>query len=330
MSSLQENQIKMAVDEGNLSTKVPYIMCVDDEPDNLDILEIHLKKAGCECCSFLSGDLALEYINNKNNKRPDVILLDIMMPGTDGIAVLKELKKNPETAHIPVILQTSMKGEEKTVEGIEAGAYYYITKPYPHSVITSIVKSAVHEKRESEELKGELVNLNSIIKNIKNSEFEIQTFNEARRLANYLARFTAEPSKYVVSLTALMINAIEHGNLGLGFEEKNRLITEREYDQEIEKRLNDPENMKKKVRVELRREPDDSFSVTIEDEGQGFDWSEYVDFDPTRVTDPNGRGIAMAFIMNPEGIKYFGKGNKVLYKIPNVENEDDASTTQAS
>lgn len=315
MNSLSENQIKLAVDEGNLSVKIPYIMCVDDQPDNLDILEIHLKKSGCKCITFLSGDLALEHINDASNTLPDVILLDIMMPGTDGIEVLKILKADARTAHIPVILQTSMKGEEKTVEGIEAGAYYYLNKPYQHAVIKSVVKSAIQQSKKSEEIRDELFNINSIIKNIRSSSFEIQNFSEARSLANYLARFTDEPSKYVVSLTALMINAIEHGNLAIGFEEKNRLISEQRYDEEIEARLNTDQNKNKVVRVDLRREHDDSFSITIEDEGIGFDWIEYIDFDPTRVTDPNGRGIAMAFIMNPGNIQYYGNGNKVVYKI---------------
>ncbi len=319
MSTLQENQIKIAVAEGNLMEKTPYVMCVDDEPDNLDILEIHLKKAGYECKLFESGDLALDHIADDSNKKPDVILLDIMMPGKDGIQVLKILKANDKTSHIPVILQTSMKGEEKTVEGIEAGAFYYITKPYPHSVVTSIVKSAIQGKKDTDGLVGELGNLNSIIHNIKSSSFEIKDFSEARKLANYLARFTEEPSKYVVSLTALIINAIEHGNLNIGFDEKNRLITEKLYDQEIERRLESNDHKHKRVKVDLRKDLDGTFSVLIEDEGRGFDWSEYINFDPTRVTDPNGRGIAMAFIMNPDGIRYYGSGNKVVYKIKKPE-----------
>lgn len=316
MTAFQENQVKMAVDEGHISSKIPFAMCVDDEETNLEILDMHLKKAGfkCECC--LSGNEALDYLKTTKEK-PDVILLDIMMPGIDGIEVLKRIKSNPETKDIPVIMQTAVTQETKNVEGIESGAYYYITKPYSHSVLVSIVKSAMKEKLQSEELKGEVVTLNVIIDNIKSCSFEVQRFDEARKLANYLARFSNNPGKYVVGLTSLLVNAIEHGNLELGYEDKNKFLKESLYDEEIEERLKNPVFKERKVIVEIfRKEKEGIYSVVIKDEGRGFNWQEYLDFEPTRMIDPNGRGIAMAKIMNPKGIEYWGKGNVVVYKMP--------------
>ena len=118
MSNALENQIKMTVDEANVSTKQPLALCVDDEETNLEILQMHLKKAGINSVNCLSGDEALEYL--QNNEKPDVVLLDIMMPGKDGIEVLKILKADKNLSRIPIIMQTAIAQEEKTIEGIES------------------------------------------------------------------------------------------------------------------------------------------------------------------------------------------------------------------
>lgn len=316
MSSNLDNQIKLAVDEGNVSNRQPFVVCVDDEETNLEILELHLGKAGFDCKTIAYSEIGLEFIKNNYNKI-DVVILDIMMPGLDGISILKQLKSDPKTTKIPVIMQTAMTGEQKTVEGIEGGAYYYITKPYSHSVLTSIVKSALKEKRETDNLKSEVVSLYNVVDNINSCSFEIKTFEEARKLANYLSRFSADPNKYIVGLTALIVNAIEHGNLELGFEAKQKLLIENKYDEEIEKRMKNPNYSKKKVNIELRRKhQEDIYHVIIKDEGKGFNWRDYIDFDPTRMADPNGRGIAMANIMSPGAVEYLGNGNIVIYNMP--------------
>jgi DNA-binding response OmpR family regulator len=314
--SKQDNQIKLAVDEGSVSTRTPFVVCIDDEETNLEILEIHLKKSGFDCKTIAYSEIGLDFIKS-NHDKIDIVILDIMMPGMDGITVLKELKADPRTSKIPVIMQTAMTGEQKTVEGIEAGAYYYITKPYSHAVLTTIVKSALKEKRESDVLKTEVFSLYNVIENVRSCTFEIRNFADARKVANYVARFSADPNKYIVGLTALLINAIEHGNLELGFEFKHRLLIENKYDEEIEKRMRSPVYADRKVVVELQRKDSEGiYTVIIKDEGKGFNWQDYKDFDPTRMADPNGRGIAMANIMSPGAVEYWGNGNMVFYKMP--------------
>ncbi len=310
------NQIKKAVDESNVSTRAPFIVCIDDEETNLEILEIHLKKAGLECKAIAYSEIGLDYIK-ENFDRIDVIILDIMMPGMDGITLLKHLKADPKTEAIPVIMQTAMTGEQKTIEGIEAGAYYYITKPYSHAVLVSVVKSALREKRESDGLKTEVSSLQNVAENFRSCSFELKTFSEARRVANYISRFSADPNKYIVGLTALLVNAIEHGNLNMGFESKQKLLLENNYEEEINKRMQNPVFADKRVTVEMhRRDPEGIYAVVIKDEGKGFNWQDYMDFDPNRMTDPNGRGIAMANIMLPGAVEYWGRGNMVIYKMP--------------
>ncbi len=103
------------------------IMVVDDHPDVVDILRITLESKGFNVrCAYSGKDLfaGLEEL------KPDLIILDIMMPETDGLKVLARLRENSDTASIPVILLTAMVQQEDVIEGYKTGADYYIMKPF--------------------------------------------------------------------------------------------------------------------------------------------------------------------------------------------------------
>ncbi len=103
------------------------ILVVDDEPDILNLLEYNLKKAGYAVLQAKDGPEAIELAVRK---KPDLILLDVMLPDMEGTEVLKRLKSSDAVAHIPVIMLTA-KGEEiDKVVGFELGAEDYITKPF--------------------------------------------------------------------------------------------------------------------------------------------------------------------------------------------------------
>ncbi len=103
------------------------IMVVDDHPDVVDILRITLESKGFKVrCAYSGKDLfaGLEEL------KPDLIILDIMMPEMDGLKVLTRLRENSNTASIPVILLTALVQQEKIIEGYKTGADYYISKPF--------------------------------------------------------------------------------------------------------------------------------------------------------------------------------------------------------
>ena len=103
------------------------IMMVDDNPEVVEVARITLEGKGFNVkCAYSGKDL----FAGLEEQKPDLILLDIMMPQMDGFEVLTRLKCNPATASIPVILQT-VKGEpEDVLEGYKKGAAYYLTKPF--------------------------------------------------------------------------------------------------------------------------------------------------------------------------------------------------------
>tara|TARA_R110001592_G_scaffold25555_3_gene96946 strand:+ start:6872 stop:8299 length:1428 start_codon:yes stop_codon:yes gene_type:complete len=103
------------------------VLVVDDIPANLDVLIGALEKAGFSVLVAKSGATAIDIATRE---RPDVILLDIGLPGMDGIEVCRHLKAAPETAAIPVIFLTADTSKERIVEGIQAGGVDYVTKPF--------------------------------------------------------------------------------------------------------------------------------------------------------------------------------------------------------
>lgn len=102
-------------------------MVADDERDIAGLLALNLEMAGYEVHAAHDGQAALEAIQRE---LPDFVLLDVMMPRMDGFEVLRRLKADPETCDIPVIMLTAKAGDADVWRGWEAGASYYVTKPF--------------------------------------------------------------------------------------------------------------------------------------------------------------------------------------------------------
>ena len=103
------------------------LLVVDDEPDILSILVYQLSKEGFRVSTSVNGQSA---IATAAEERPDLVILDLMLPGIDGYEVLKRLRQNEATASIPVILLTARREEEERLRGFEYGADDYVTKPF--------------------------------------------------------------------------------------------------------------------------------------------------------------------------------------------------------
>jgi two-component system phosphate regulon response regulator PhoB len=103
------------------------LLVVDDEPDILSILVYQLSKEGFRVSTAVNGQSA---IATAAEERPDLVILDLMLPGIDGYEVLKRLRQNEATESIPVILLTARREEEERLRGFEYGADDYVTKPF--------------------------------------------------------------------------------------------------------------------------------------------------------------------------------------------------------
>ena len=103
------------------------VLVVDDDDDNVQIVSAILCERGYEVRIARDGQSALESVLEQ---RPDVILLDVMMPGVHGMQVLGHLKRGPKSASIPVVMVTAKIQDEDVLAGYQSGADYYITKPF--------------------------------------------------------------------------------------------------------------------------------------------------------------------------------------------------------
>jgi diguanylate cyclase (GGDEF)-like protein len=123
--------------------KKKRILVVDDHEDNIELLRARLEARGYEVEGASDGQAALDAVNRTC---PDLILLDVMMPKMDGMEVVKRLKSNKALPFIPVIMQTALDSTENKVEGLDAGADDYITKPINFAELEARVNSLLRIK----------------------------------------------------------------------------------------------------------------------------------------------------------------------------------------
>jgi DNA-binding response OmpR family regulator len=122
----------------------PYrILVVDDEPDLLILLEEHLRQEGYDVLTATTG---MQAITKAREERPDIILLDVMMPGVSGFDVCNILQDFPETADIPVIFLTAVAETKRKVMGLNLGADDYITKPFDLHELAARVQAALRPR----------------------------------------------------------------------------------------------------------------------------------------------------------------------------------------
>ncbi len=105
----------------------PVIAALDDEADILELLRVSLQKAGYSFEGFLEPEGLFRYLARE---RPGLILLDLMLPGTDGLEICRQIRRSPDLASIPIIMLTARGDEADKVVGLELGADDYVTKPF--------------------------------------------------------------------------------------------------------------------------------------------------------------------------------------------------------
>ncbi|MFO1242241.1 MAG: response regulator [Rickettsiales bacterium] len=288
------------------------ILAVDDEEFNLDILVEYLEAESYTVVQATNGQEAWK----KLEENPDVavILLDRMMPVMDGMAFNAKIKDDKRFKDIPVIMQTAAAAQHEVEEGIKAGVFYYLTKPYRREMMMGIVRSAILHGESLHTISEQLDKNISVLGLMRHGTFQFQTLEQAHVLASFIAQCCPVPTSASLGLSELMVNAVEHGNLGITYAEKSALIQSGTWQQEVERRQAVPENQMKFAKLEYHLDGD-LLLIRIKDEGKGFDVSRYLNIDPLRATHPNGRGIAMARLTSFDDLEYIGPGNEVLCTI---------------
>lgn len=136
----------------------PRVLLVEDEPDIAEIVQYNLLKEGFQVEIHGRGDSALEAIRKRP---PDILLLDLMLPGLDGLELTRTLKRDPATAGIPLVMLTAKGEEVDRIVGLELGADDYLTKPFsPRELILRL--RAVLRRKSSDAPAGEILEAGAI------------------------------------------------------------------------------------------------------------------------------------------------------------------------
>jgi len=181
----------------------PVILAVDDTPENLDVVK-GILAANYTIKAAINGQMALKIVEKQT---PDLILLDIMMPGMSGYEVCEALKSNPDTRDIPVIFLTAMDQTTDESKGFDLGAADYITKPVNPPILESRVKTHLALKHAMDELHGAY----DIIKQQKDRMQEELNVGHTIQMSMVPMEFPAFPSRPEFDLHGLLKPAREVG-----------------------------------------------------------------------------------------------------------------------
>ena len=116
------------------------IYCVEDDESVRELIVYALQSSGFEASGFVTAD---EFFPALKNSLPDLVLLDIMLPGIDGMEILRQLRKNPQTEHLPIIMLTARTSEYDKITGLDSGADDYVAKPFGVMELIARIKAVL-------------------------------------------------------------------------------------------------------------------------------------------------------------------------------------------
>lgn len=292
------------------------VLVVDDQHSILEFLKDVLEGERYEVITADNGVSALELFQEH---RPFFTLTDITMPGMTGLELLSQIKELDEGA--VVMLMTGAGSETFAVEALRRGAANYFQKPIDiNELINTFARYAtLATDYDAEYIALEFLKFEKLELTIANN---LEHVNRAiQMLTDHAAAVFPLSEIYTLrfGLYEMLINAVEHGNLGITYDEKSRALEENRLNELIKERSSDPERAQKRVWVTCEISPD-GFGCSIKDEGKGFDHSKYSAVqDPAALfeqvgTSLHGRGLVLTRLQFDE-VSYNDQGNEVhIYK----------------
>lgn len=295
------------------SNKRWNLLVIDNNQEAVDYLENILEDSPYNVHKYQDGEEAFNVLLNEPDKFSAIILGQEIL-NMHGIYLLHKISSCSSLKIIPVIMEASTGTIEEMEICIRAGVRYYLPKPVDKTQLPAIIETAIRDQeryRTAEQSVWKTRPLSTLI----NATFKLQTLSEAQAITTLLANECPNPRLAAVGISEILINAIEHGNLGITYNEKTKLHEDAQWLAEIERRLTLPQNENKYVTVVFTK-TQGHISIRISDEGDGFDWRQFQAIDSSRLFDNHGRGLIMARSLSFESMIYHGNGNDVECMIP--------------
>ncbi len=279
------------------------ILIVDDEPSIRELLSVMLTDRGYTISAASDGMEGFELFKSFN---PDIAITDVRMPRMDGLTLTKQMKQLRDD--IDVIVMTGFGTEELVIEALRAGASNYLKKPIDFKDLLRILENTLFKRKHRERLdiKRDVVTREEKTIVIGN------TISDVWGVVNQIILniHSETPHGILEGLRAglyeIIINAIEHGNLGITYEQKTEALARSAYLEIIEEKARAAEEAGKKVTIHSKYDKE-RLSVEIRDDGAGFNIHDLPDvLHPEMIMSAHGRGILLTNL-------YF---DKVLYREP--------------
>lgn len=137
-----------------------HVIVVEDDEDIQQLIEYNLLKAGYSVHCTASGE---EGLDMARAEKPDLVLLDLMLPGMDGIAVCRSLKADPNTAAVPVVMVTAKGEEVDIVKGLELGADDYVTKPFSPKILLARVGAVLRRQKRRQRSEDDVIRIHDLV-----------------------------------------------------------------------------------------------------------------------------------------------------------------------
>lgn len=289
------------------------LLVIDNNHDAVHYLQDLLDNSPYTIVSTSDGEEGFNLLL-KEPEQFSAIILGQNILNISSVSLVHKINSCSPLKTIPIIMEAGTGTIEEMEICIRAGARYYIPKPVDKKILPEVIATAIRDQeryRDAEHLVWNARPLNTMI----DATFKIQTLHDAQVLSALLANECPNPRLAAVGISEILINAIEHGNLGITYLEKTKLHETAEWLAEIDRRLLLPANRHKTVKVVFHK-TGGHINIRITDEGSGFDWRQYQTLDTNRVFDNHGRGIIMARNLAFENMIYHGSGNDVECIIP--------------
>jgi DNA-binding response OmpR family regulator len=308
------------------------ILIIDDNEEILTLLEVLLNKEGYRTVLARSGD---EGVTMALGEGPDLVLLDLNMPGLRGLDVCRRIKADPRTHDIAVIILSAISDTVVKAQGFNFGAVDYIQKPFRHVELMARIRAQLRIKAEIDQLRHQYREVSE--KYEQSVAFSMGAIDqlcieeESKRLSvcSHVDRVQGVVNQLLIGIAArlerkarsdlalglheMVLNAIEHGNLGINSQEKCEALERGAFNQLIEQRQSDPRLLARRVVIDYRFDGA-AVSYLIEDEGEGFDWRAYIERDESEnLLASNGRGIMISRYVF-DSIEYNDRGNAVTVR----------------
>lgn len=289
-----------------------YIYVIGEHGDWLEKLK-HLLK-GTKYHLYICPDIEDTIERCLNQKTfPNTIIIDDVTLKHFELKSLKAAASN-QSGDCNIILATQHENPSTIRQALKRGVFFFITPSYSTEMAITTLERAMNTEVSLASQLNALDPQSHLPYLVNQASFTIKTPTEAQTIATILGYIAPSPHRISVGLLELLLNAIEHGNLGIGFLKKSELLSNGSFHDYVNEKLSEPGYCDKQVSLKFNKS-DDKFTYEITDQGKGFSPDAFLEFEQQRSLEKNGRGILIAKRYSFDELSFENDGRTVVASI---------------